>query len=635
MNHQHVHRRYPTCCSEETCKDDSVQYTATTESSTADGFSKQSLLKNDAHESSPNWEAQEVLFLDDSFCQSDCSKLTSDHGSSRFTDHDSSHCNGSDRSKSKSGYHVQDIPYEDSFCRHCEKDTWWTDGLSDSDDESLQSKDDNFFIPISRRGRSMTIEATPQRGRSLDVAIQKTSHSFHRVSRRSSDTSNMIDQISGKKPHKNNSGLHSKASSSHSTLRSSNGDLNHRQASHRQRSAADLSEFQKSLVKSKKNSHNQGMGAHPPLVTTQVDLHEDACQRRGPRQRSVEREHRRRSASIQKYDRSSDKNMIQRNSYYLSSPEQEIQKTFYESFEQSEKPQRRKSSTSQKNVHPLTARLLAERAIARQNSSAKLLSHSDSRHRCPETNFKHQENQKRSSKGKHQNVHPLTARISEQRNIGQKHHGKEPIRLEMKQSYAEVPTKQSSLSKLTSQVGKGNDLAERRHEALRPNLARQSSCPESPTRRAKTLQNLLPASNAEQCRVSLQIDERRRRLEKQHSCPESPSRRPRASQTTHSHSMRRMERKQSGGDLANSCSGHGGPPGANENRYGPVSSYFTRRDPTPVREFSDQLMIGETPDDSAFWHIEPDAFLSPSDQPVSLKSEHKNGKGSREPRHFI
>jgi hypothetical protein len=622
MNQQ-VNRRYPTCNSEEPCKDDSVQYTATTESSTADGFSKVLLLRNDALESGPNWEAQEVLVLHDSFCQSDCSKLTSEQGSSRYTDHD----NESDRSKSKSR-NVRDEIYEDSFCRHCDKDTWWTDGLSESDDESLKSKDDNFFIPITSRGRSMTMDIKPQRGRSLDVSIQKKSHSFHRVSRRSSDTSNMIDQDSDKKLHRNNSVLRVKASSSHSKQRSSQSDSSHRLASHRKRSSSDISDFvQKSLIKSKNSTQSKGVEAYHPSAILQPQLHDATCNRRGRRQRSVEREHRRRSDSIQKYDHSRDKKLMQNFFYSQSSSEHEIPKSFYESCEESEKRQHRRGISTQKNLHPLTARLIAERAIARQTPNGKLLNHSENKHRCPETDYKHQENKSRSSKGKHHNRHPLTARISEGRNIGQQHHGKESRRLEMQQSYAEVPTKQSSRSKmLVSQVEKVNDLAERRYEVLRPNLARQSSCPESPSRRVKTLQNLLPqnVSNDKQFRGSLQIDERRRRLEKQHSCSESPSRRPKASQLTfHMQNSRQMERNQSGNDLKGSCAGHGGPPSKNDIRYGPVSSYFTPRDPTPIREFSDQLTIGETPDDSAFWHLEPNAFLSPSE------GEHKSCEARR------
>ena len=41
-----------------------------------------------------------------------------------------------------------------------------------------------------------------------------------------------------------------------------------------------------------------------------------------------------------------------------------------------------------------------------------------------------------------------------------------------------------------------------------------------------------------------------------------------------------------------------------------ISNYFTPRHPTPLRRYSDAPMNNENPDDSAFWHIDPNAFES-------------------------
>ena len=48
----------------------------------------------------------------------------------------------------------------------------------------------------------------------------------------------------------------------------------------------------------------------------------------------------------------------------------------------------------------------------------------------------------------------------------------------------------------------------------------------------------------------------------------------------------------------------------------PAANYFTPRQPSPTRIFSDEIMQAVITDDSAFWNIEPDAFASKTSPPV-------------------
>ena len=478
----------------------------------------------------------------------------------------------------------------------------------------------------------MVKDITPNRGRSLDVYHKKT-HDIHRVSRRSSDASNMIDLVSDGKNQRKKFSVSSKAYSSHDKRRSSKVDSNHshRDGRHHRKSSSDHSDAQRNFARPSKCSLRD-VEAQSPSAIVQTEFFVEVNKRHGTRQRSLEREHRRRSSSIHKYDHLNERKANGRKSYNLSESEHEI-------YEQAGKHQRRKGGGNQKSVHPLTARLLAERAIARQNPTGKQLHHSDEGQRHLDTNPKHQEHPNHCSVGKHHNLHPLTARLSEGRNYSQQNGRNEPRRSDTQQSYPEAPAGRSSLSKmLSSKVLRQSNSEEHCDEDWRPNLERHRSCPESPSRRAKTSQNLFSQNTASSERIhgSSQIDERRRRLEKQNSCPESPIRRPKVSQQgLQSSSMRQMERRQSGTDLKGSRTSHGGPHISKDNRYGPVSSYFTPRDPTPIREFSDQLMIGENPDDSAFWHIEPDAFTSPSDPSYQRNEEQKSKRGPCDMHRFL
>jgi hypothetical protein len=643
MGPSSTRRRHSACYSEEPCKDASIQgFTAATEASTTEELSKPNSSQAVTIDFVPSWETQDVVILDGSFCQSDCSKLTSDHGSSRYNDHDSPQCIESDRSKHNSdlAYYPDNTNsrYDDSFCHTFENDVWWADGLSESGHENLKTNDGDCFIPISRRGRSKSIDITPKRGRSLDVSYQRTSQRIDgriKPSCRSSanDVTKINDPNSDERREGNNSVASSNGTSSRPKSFSSRNDANtiRRESNRSRKSASSRSKLHKEVIKSGQCIESQRHSTIARIEPNPIDV----SVKQGRRQRSIERK----APSSKILESIDDRKEVGRRSRRLSSIERNGRNTSSESCGHVGSHPNRQGSLTQKSIHPLTARLLAEKAITRQNSgpNGKSSQTLEDRRRHHETDTLNQDSSPRGSKNKLRSTHPLTGHLADGRNARQLNLREGHRCLEKQHSFPESPTrKASSFQKLSCDAVKENLFPEHQNDCRRLGLEKQNSCPESPSRRAKTYQQLHPQRTgiSEELRGSVRLDARRRRLEKQNSCPESPSRQIKNSHllTAQSRKTRLIneqgmlehkprEHKQPGNALKGAS--RGPPRFKNDERYGPASNYFTPRDSTPVREFSDRLMIEEIPDDSAFWNIEPDAFVATEDPPPSLKEIQK------------
>lgn len=144
--------------------------TVTTEvSSSTATESRRSLDSTDVH---PSMDKDGVeLLLDDTSCKSECSRLTSDHESTRKARTNTDSISSDNMKQHYSAEYpcsesdVYALLYDDSFFYPCEVDVGSLDDDSDSTDDELHG-----HTPIQRRGRSMSIEEHPRWRRKHDTS---------------------------------------------------------------------------------------------------------------------------------------------------------------------------------------------------------------------------------------------------------------------------------------------------------------------------------------------------------------------------------------------------------------------------------------------------------------------------------
>lgn len=531
------------------------------------------------------WESPLVEFaLDGSL--TDCSKLSSDCGSSKTTIekyHDPLAVNQRNHYVDTTTPSVQRRdsrgaiaePLDDSFFVSYELNLHR--GIKDESSTSQDSQTE--VIPIAVRGRSVVQQERPIRGRSADSTDVRIVASRPNLA---------ADQSS-------------RRYDSHSNTRVGNNTLKH---SHEHKSSKNEGVPMNTLMR----PHRRGSSLSRTSVSTEVQEHPSRFAR--SKRKSFSRkssftgsESNKGTSTAAVRRPSSSKRPVEgshSNAYsQISKPEQKMGKgqnqcasSPYDLHESDRTSLKSKnpaatSNSKQKVVHPLTARLLAESRTNGQSSTQRYTKKSQDFDRAfkteaLKTTFRN-ETEPRRRLEKHQS---FDSSIRKSKNI--RHHNA--------YSSCNAPF--------------GDDVGDAKpRELMRPKIVTSQSFPESPSRRQKPFKvSHLPSSDRkcyDKIRdLNLRFDEQLQISPLTQASREKPKCMDRRNGQIHSV---RSEKTRNVSESKNVTAQHheskrSAAIGKRDEANAAISNYFTPRHPTPRRD--------DNPDDSAFWQIDPNAFDS-------------------------
>jgi hypothetical protein len=633
------------------CNDESIQSsTVSTEPSTT-ASSYRSTNKMDLN---LQWDANDIVVLHDSFSRSDCSRLTSDHESFIQTEQDS--LNGVELEQLRYHNIDYDSPYcmpnatlpDDSFFNPCEIDVWWADDSTSIDEDLFMEKDGIAKVSTPARGRSLSNDVPPTRRRSLDI-IRSTS----------SDKSKQINTIRSSYVNSNSSDHHvdrNKSVGSHRQLPSSTLVTNipqTRRGSHRLRKTSfDVSELEQRNGKSTKGKQRNmplRRSTSSPLERNQVEIFTSRCSRPsvetelpkkvsyvkpnetfGCKRAIGKRLSRSRSASIgcdrrvsgreDETPRGAGRRCSKSREILI---EQDCHRTTSANNGVAVQLSVHQERISRKcNIHPLTARLLAEKAITRCASwSNEEVSPSFNKIHDKKNRYSHSQFNNRRKRNE---LKSFSANPGEERCFTERHAKLEDkrdlhCRFETNQHFQGAPKRQLIIvGEKVDQNSNKIDI-ENRHSkedsSRRPTIRKHFSFSESPTRRINQ-DRCGKNSNIFNTELTVNTILLESCSKKEEKCirhkGEIIKSQPRDFRVV-------SERKELESHQKKSIDWEPMPRTPESNIA--ACSYFTPRTPTPNRECLDQKPIEPIADNSAFWNIEPGAFTSNIGAPNRMETK--------------